>query len=468
MAKKTGYPIPENYNPGEYKCVQVLVPDDPLYLSEFWRAYDFFGSWVAWARNSDRKGRDVAAIWRDAIEIAREHFDMGVGCLPGPAGPAGQTGQTGPAGPAGDTGPTGPTGQTGPAGPAGQTGQTGPAGPAGDTGPTGPTGQTGPAGPAGDTGQTGPAGPTGGVGGGPWPVPEYPPETDKSCVFAYGAGEFVEGIMTHAKTVLDAGGALFGLAAAIVSIIGVVSTGGVGIVGVLGLAAAVRGVYSVGWDATFTQAAYRVLRVSLYNSCNSDTGRIDAGGMECLDAQLWDVGGPAEHVFSLLTKVIGIDGINNSVVFRTPGVVDCTEYRNGVCDVPFEHVFDFTNGLQGWQIGDVAGYLDEVGIHPQYYPPWSILIKREGFTCHIDSVEMEYQITNSQYTEMGVGYAGGNTYRDIWFEGHGTWKREVALDSISSIGCYIQGYNNSIGAYFITSVTVKGRAAGGDPFEGQL
>jgi len=56
------YPIPVDPFPEDYKCVQVLVPNNSLYVSEFFEAYSYFTKWVAWPRGNNNIGARVADV----------------------------------------------------------------------------------------------------------------------------------------------------------------------------------------------------------------------------------------------------------------------------------------------------------------------------------------------------------------------------------------------------------------------
>jgi hypothetical protein len=70
-----GYEFPDPVDPGELYCFRVYVPKNPLYLGAFWNAYYYFTLWVAWARDPFHKGKDVANVWRRAVDRARAEFD---------------------------------------------------------------------------------------------------------------------------------------------------------------------------------------------------------------------------------------------------------------------------------------------------------------------------------------------------------------------------------------------------------
>jgi len=50
-----------------------------MYLAAFWGAYTFFANWLAWARDPLKRGRDVAMVWRRAIDRARAEFEQSNG-----------------------------------------------------------------------------------------------------------------------------------------------------------------------------------------------------------------------------------------------------------------------------------------------------------------------------------------------------------------------------------------------------
>jgi hypothetical protein len=75
-----GYPIPEPLDPGALRCFRVYVPDDTLYIGAFWRAYEFFTSWLAWERDEDHRGAAAAAVWKAAFNQARIEYEAGEGC----------------------------------------------------------------------------------------------------------------------------------------------------------------------------------------------------------------------------------------------------------------------------------------------------------------------------------------------------------------------------------------------------
>lgn len=71
MPTKARIPLPSNLDPGTTKCFQFNVPDDPEWLGMFWGALYNLSVWTAFGRSGDTSAADVASIWRQVIEEAR-------------------------------------------------------------------------------------------------------------------------------------------------------------------------------------------------------------------------------------------------------------------------------------------------------------------------------------------------------------------------------------------------------------
>lgn len=80
MNKDLGYKIPSVVDPGDAICVRVYVPNDTLYIGAFWSAYQYFTSWVAWARDPEHRAKDAAATWKFWFDMSRAEYDLGEGC----------------------------------------------------------------------------------------------------------------------------------------------------------------------------------------------------------------------------------------------------------------------------------------------------------------------------------------------------------------------------------------------------
>lgn len=72
-----GYRLPTVIDPDEFICVQINVPNDLHHIIAFWGALRELGYWWNWERDEQRRGRDVAAVWRRVIEEARSSSCQG-------------------------------------------------------------------------------------------------------------------------------------------------------------------------------------------------------------------------------------------------------------------------------------------------------------------------------------------------------------------------------------------------------
>lgn len=66
-----GYRLPQVINPDEHICVTVRVPKDLNHIIAFWGALGELGYWWNWERDEQKRGREVAAVWRERIDEAR-------------------------------------------------------------------------------------------------------------------------------------------------------------------------------------------------------------------------------------------------------------------------------------------------------------------------------------------------------------------------------------------------------------
>lgn len=74
--KDKGYIVPDPPSPYDSLCVRVYIPNHVFYIGAFWQAYQFFTTWLAWARDPLFKGREAAKLWRSAYDKARTEFDL--------------------------------------------------------------------------------------------------------------------------------------------------------------------------------------------------------------------------------------------------------------------------------------------------------------------------------------------------------------------------------------------------------
>jgi len=76
IADGKGYIVPDPPAPYDSLCVKVYIPNHRLYIAAFWGAYQFFTTWLAWARDPLHKGKEAAQLWRSAYDKARAEFDI--------------------------------------------------------------------------------------------------------------------------------------------------------------------------------------------------------------------------------------------------------------------------------------------------------------------------------------------------------------------------------------------------------
>lgn len=76
----SGYTFPDPFDPEETICFKVYVPKHAYYLAAFWRSYEYLTTWHAWQRDEAHTGKDVAALWRIAYDLARTAYEAGENC----------------------------------------------------------------------------------------------------------------------------------------------------------------------------------------------------------------------------------------------------------------------------------------------------------------------------------------------------------------------------------------------------
>jgi len=82
MRANEGYLLPDDVDPELDVCIRAYVPDDPRYIAAFWGSYEYLANWMAWERDTAKRGKDAAARWRTPFERARNEWD----CAPGECG----------------------------------------------------------------------------------------------------------------------------------------------------------------------------------------------------------------------------------------------------------------------------------------------------------------------------------------------------------------------------------------------
>jgi len=68
------YILPDNIDPDNDKCIRVYVPDEPEYIAAFWGAYEYLTAWLAWERDTQKRGKQAAARWKESFLRAREEY----------------------------------------------------------------------------------------------------------------------------------------------------------------------------------------------------------------------------------------------------------------------------------------------------------------------------------------------------------------------------------------------------------
>lgn len=65
-----GYPLPDGeLGEDEIVCQLVFLPDRPEYWQALLGAIHYMSTWLAWERDSGKRGKDAAANWREAFEL---------------------------------------------------------------------------------------------------------------------------------------------------------------------------------------------------------------------------------------------------------------------------------------------------------------------------------------------------------------------------------------------------------------
>lgn len=80
MAKGTGHPLPDVIDPGEFECIRVWYPADPGYRRAVMGALAYLQHWFAWARDDEKRGKDAAAVYREAFGLTVNDILAGRGC----------------------------------------------------------------------------------------------------------------------------------------------------------------------------------------------------------------------------------------------------------------------------------------------------------------------------------------------------------------------------------------------------
>ncbi|MCK4962633.1 MAG: hypothetical protein KAS19_09105 [Anaerolineales bacterium] len=72
-----GYPLPSgDAYTDDLACIMLMYPNKPEYRQALMSAYFYFGNWLAWERDPQKKGADAALAWKEAIEATLECIEM--------------------------------------------------------------------------------------------------------------------------------------------------------------------------------------------------------------------------------------------------------------------------------------------------------------------------------------------------------------------------------------------------------
>jgi hypothetical protein len=72
-----GYHLPDgDAYTDELRCAIVFYPAKDEYLYALGGSLDYLGTWLAWERDDDKRGKDAARAWKDATELTRECWSM--------------------------------------------------------------------------------------------------------------------------------------------------------------------------------------------------------------------------------------------------------------------------------------------------------------------------------------------------------------------------------------------------------
>lgn len=77
---KGAWLLPDNLIPTEYRCVQIMVPDEPQYVSAFWGALHSLTMWFNWERDDGHSGKIVGDVWREVIQTANDLWQTADPC----------------------------------------------------------------------------------------------------------------------------------------------------------------------------------------------------------------------------------------------------------------------------------------------------------------------------------------------------------------------------------------------------
>ena len=70
--KDGGFLLPSVVDPAQRRCVVFQIPDEQNHRLAFWGALSVLEHWYSWQRDTNKTGRDIANVWRDVIQLAKQ------------------------------------------------------------------------------------------------------------------------------------------------------------------------------------------------------------------------------------------------------------------------------------------------------------------------------------------------------------------------------------------------------------
>jgi len=74
-----GYLLPDNPEPDRLDCIRVYYPSDAMYLRALVGSLSYLGTWLAWERDEEKRGRLAAIAWKDANDRTFDEMPLGCG-----------------------------------------------------------------------------------------------------------------------------------------------------------------------------------------------------------------------------------------------------------------------------------------------------------------------------------------------------------------------------------------------------
>lgn len=82
--KRPPWKIPAVIDPPARRCIQIEIPDDPEHIAIFWGLLRSLSDWQRWEREPTRSGTLVAKVWSEVVYAVDFSEDSCMGCCPEP------------------------------------------------------------------------------------------------------------------------------------------------------------------------------------------------------------------------------------------------------------------------------------------------------------------------------------------------------------------------------------------------